>query len=182
MAGNLQPARYASFNSSSSALSMGEGWRVMGCNSRNGEGQLLGFLLIFLILSTSLELTSGITARDGFDGVTDRTGIFAEDSGSRCGTGGTSLSSRMCGVHVHDVLGRVISVVVDFISLFAVVPPEEFGLEERTTGESELFIAGDIYTYIYIYICDWRRKDFFFGREWGGMENSLVRWMDGWDG
>lgn len=96
-----------------------------------------------------MKLTSGITIKDGFDGVTDRTGIFAEDSGSRCGTGGTSLSSRMCGVHVHDVLGRVISVVVDFISLFAVVPPEEFGREERTTGESELFIVGDIYMYLY---------------------------------
>lgn len=55
-------------------------------------------------------------------------------------------------MHVHDVLGRVISVVVDFISLFAVVPPEELGLEERTTGESELFIVGDLYVYIYVYV------------------------------
>lgn len=57
-----------------------------------------------------------------------------------------SLSSRMCGEHVQDVLGRVSSVVVDFISLFAVVPPEELGLEVRTVGES--FILG-IYIYVY---------------------------------
>lgn len=92
-----------------------------------------------------VELTSATTANKGFVGVTDKTGILAEASGSICGTGGISLSSRMCGEHVHDVLGRVSSVVVDFISLFAVVPPEELGLETRTTGES--FIL-----YIYIYM------------------------------
>lgn len=101
-----------------------------------------------------MKLTSATTAREGFDGVTERTGIFAEDSGSRCGTGGTSESSRMCGEHVHDVLGRVSSVVVvDFISLFAVVPPEEFGREERTTGESEPFIVN-----IYIYSSEQNRR------------------------
>lgn len=92
------------------------------------------------------QLTSATTANKDFVGVTDKTGIFAEDSGSICGTGGISLSSRMCGEHVHDVLGRVSSVVVDFMSLFAVVPPEELGLEERTAGES--FILD-------IYICVW---------------------------
>lgn len=40
----------------------------------------------------------------------------------------------MCGEHVHDVLGRVSSVAVDFTS---VVPPDELGLEVRI---SEAFI------------------------------------------
>lgn len=131
MAGNSQPARYASFNSSSSALSMGEGWRDTGCSH---ETSLLGHCLFRFVVG--VKLTSATTASKGFVGVTDKTGIFAEDSGSSCGTGGISLSSRMCGEHVHDVLGRVSSVAVDFISLFAVVPPEELGLEERTAGES----------------------------------------------
>lgn len=33
MAGNLQPERYASLSSSSSGLSMGEGWRDTGYSS-----------------------------------------------------------------------------------------------------------------------------------------------------
>lgn len=79
----------------------------------------------------------------GLVGVTDKTGIFAEDSGSSCGTGGISLSSAGGGEeHVHDVLGRVSSVAVDFTSLVVVgVPPDELGLEGRIFGEFEPFIV-----------------------------------------
>lgn len=88
-------------------------------------------------------LTSAITFRVGLVGVTDKTGIFAEDSGSSCGTGGISLSSTGGGEeHVHDVLGRVSSVAVDFTSLVVVgVPPDELGLEGRIFGEFEPFIV-----------------------------------------
>lgn len=81
MAGNYsQPARYASFNSSSSALSIGDGWRDTGYSH-----ELLGYCLLPWggVVEIGCELTSAMTASDSFVGVTDKTGIFAEASGSR---------------------------------------------------------------------------------------------------
>jgi hypothetical protein len=79
-------------------------------------------------------------------GVTDKTGIFADDSGSSCGTGGISLSSTAgCGKHVHDVLGRVgsVAVVVDFTSLLEAVgvPPAVLGLDGRIFGELDIMVV-----------------------------------------